>query len=217
MWQPGDPIEEGEELEYDRSSYQCFHQLGFEWPCLSFDLMSDNLGDNRKSFPLTQYMVAGTQAPMARGQVLAIARLARMGQGGHGDKAKKEEASEDEDEMSDSDDDDDNGEEPPLMAFRQLAHPGCVNRVRAMPQQPTLVATWSERGTVQVLPPTPLTSLSPFPSSPFNQRCWPSYGRFGTWPHSWQRLRRRHRPPVCRKRSLPSTRSSPGKLSEAMR
>ena len=61
VWQPGDPIEEGEELEYDRASYQCFHQLGLEWPCLSFDLLPDNLGAPRTAFPFTQFFAAGTQ------------------------------------------------------------------------------------------------------------------------------------------------------------
>jgi ribosome assembly protein RRB1 len=56
--------------------------------------------------------------------------------------------SEDEDGMSDSDDEDE--DEPPVMHHRQIAHPGGVNRVRAMPQQPSVVATWSEKGTVQV-------------------------------------------------------------------
>ena len=52
-------------------------------------------------------------------------------------------------DMSDSDEEDD-PEGPPVMHFRQIAHPGGVNRTRVMPQQPNIVATWSERGTVQV-------------------------------------------------------------------
>mmetsp|Transcript_14499 Transcript_14499/g.36672 ORF Transcript_14499/g.36672 Transcript_14499/m.36672 type:complete len:448 (-) Transcript_14499:31-1374(-) len=147
VWQPGDPIEEGEELEYDRASYQCFHQLALEWPCLSFDILRDNMGAPRTTFPLTQYMVAGTQAPNARGQTMVIAKLDRMGQGRHGDKAQEDEGAED-DEMSDSDGEED--DQPPIMHHRLISHPGSVNRIRAMPQQPSLVATWSERGTVQV-------------------------------------------------------------------
>eukprot|EP00951_Prasinocladus_malaysianus_P017577 scaffold138773_cov39-Prasinocladus_malaysianus.AAC.1 len=60
-----------------------------------------------------------------------------------------EESDDDDEEMSDSDSDDEaNGEEPPQMHLRQIAHPGGVNRVRAMPQQGSVVATWSEKGTV---------------------------------------------------------------------
>lgn len=148
VWQPGDPVGEEEELEYDRASYQCFHPLGLEWPCLSFDILRDDLGAPRTTFPFTQYMVAGTQAPNPRGQLLSIVKLDKMGQGKHGDKAKQKGDSEDEDGMSDSDDEDE--DEPPVMHHRQIAHPGGVNRVRAMPQQPSVVATWSEKGTVQV-------------------------------------------------------------------
>lgn len=49
--------------------------------------------------------------------------------------------------MSDSDGEED--DQPPIMHHRLISHPGSVNRIRAMPQQPSLVATWSERGTVQ--------------------------------------------------------------------
>ena len=38
----------------------------------------------------------------------------------------------------------------PRLHARLLKHHGGVLRVRAMPQQPTLVATWSDSGTVQV-------------------------------------------------------------------
>lgn len=33
---------------------------------------------------------------------------------------------------------------------KMVAHQGCVNRIRAMPQQPHIVATWSDSGYVQV-------------------------------------------------------------------
>lgn len=45
---PGvDTIEEGEELEHDPSAYVLYHCLTPEWPCLSFDIMTDPLGHNR--------------------------------------------------------------------------------------------------------------------------------------------------------------------------
>ena len=49
VWRPGvDQIAEGEELEYDSSAYIMYHSLQAEWPCLSFDIVRDNLGESRQ-------------------------------------------------------------------------------------------------------------------------------------------------------------------------
>lgn len=49
VWRPGiDKLEHGEDLEYDPSAYIMYHALRTEWPCLSFDIIKDNLGDNRQ-------------------------------------------------------------------------------------------------------------------------------------------------------------------------
>ena len=49
VWRPGiDKLPDGEELEYDPSAYFMYHSLRTEWPCLSFDILKDNLGDNRQ-------------------------------------------------------------------------------------------------------------------------------------------------------------------------
>lgn len=62
VYLPGKPIEDGEELVCDESAYIMLHQAKTGAPCLSFDIIADNLGADRVSFPLTGYIVAGTQA-----------------------------------------------------------------------------------------------------------------------------------------------------------
>lgn len=49
--------------------------------------------------------------------------------------------------MSDSDDDLD---DDPILECRTVKHQGCVNRIRAMPQQPNIVGTWSDSSNVHV-------------------------------------------------------------------
>lgn len=51
-----------EELEADESVYHMRHTMRVNWPCLSFDVLKDNLGDERRRFPATVSIVAGTQA-----------------------------------------------------------------------------------------------------------------------------------------------------------
>jgi len=62
VYMPGQTLPEGEELEYDASAYSMYHAMKPEWPCLTFDIIKDNLGSNRTRFPHTVYCVAGTQA-----------------------------------------------------------------------------------------------------------------------------------------------------------
>lgn len=56
---------EDEELICDESAYVMLHQAHTGAPCLSFDVIQDNLGDIRDTFPMTTYIVAGTQAAKA--------------------------------------------------------------------------------------------------------------------------------------------------------
>src|SRR5690554_4919831 len=59
-------LEPGQTLSPDLTTYEMLHALSTPWPCLSFDIIKDNLGDNRTIFPATMYAVAGTQADAKR-------------------------------------------------------------------------------------------------------------------------------------------------------
>ncbi|CAI6007075.1 unnamed protein product [Closterium sp. NIES-65] len=167
VWRPGvDDMEEGEELQFDPTAYNCLHQFRLNWPCLSLDVVPDSLGDNRKTFPHTLFFVAGTQAPTADGNVVAAVRLANISKMRHRRDAEEDDEDEGDDDSSSSDEDDDDdpsamgGEgagvfripKPgkPIMQARSVVHYGGVNRIRCMPQQPHIAASWSDSGRVQV-------------------------------------------------------------------
>lgn len=65
VYLPGKPLDADEELVCDESAYVMLHQARTGAPCLSFDVIRDQLGGNRDAFPLSCYIVAGSQAAKA--------------------------------------------------------------------------------------------------------------------------------------------------------
>lgn len=166
MWRPGlDPLGEDEELDYDPTAYDCLHRFALEWPCLSFDLLRDNLGGPRAAFPHTVFMAAGTQAAQPRANHIAVLKLAALGQGRHGKReGKRRRGSDDgsdsgsssEDEGSGSDsmdasDDEEDREPPARMHYRLVQQSNGINRLRAMPQRPGVLAVWQDNKQVRLL------------------------------------------------------------------
>ena len=48
VYRPGvDKLDEGEVLDYDSGAYKLYHAMNVEWPCLSFDIIEDRLGQGR--------------------------------------------------------------------------------------------------------------------------------------------------------------------------
>lgn len=47
VYLPGQALQEGEVLDYDPRAYRMYHSLSSEWPCLSFDVLPDQLGNDR--------------------------------------------------------------------------------------------------------------------------------------------------------------------------
>lgn len=140
VFRPGvDNLEEGETLEMDPSAYVMYHSTGCEWPCLSFDIIPDKLGPARSKFPLSATVVAGSQADKPNNNKLYVLKLSNLTK----TQPKKVES---DDESDDSDDE----PELPNLQVARIPHYGGVNRVRTMPQEPHLVATWSEVGKVNI-------------------------------------------------------------------
>jgi ribosome assembly protein RRB1 len=139
VWNPMDrPLQDDETLDYDSSAYTMYHSLKTEWPCLSVAVIKDNLGASRTSFPMTSYLCAGTQADKHENNKLTVMKISDMC------KTSRDE------EDSDADSDDEALDMDPVMQTRSVAHPGACNRVRVMPQKPSVVATWAETGKVHV-------------------------------------------------------------------
>lgn len=120
---PGRPLAEGEELVCDPSAYVMLHQAQTGAPCLSFDIIPDGYGQNRDTFPLTSYLVAGTQAEQTHVNSLIVMKLSNLHRTNKG---------EDKDQEDDEDSDDEDENKNPQMAAALIKHMGCTNRIRVI-------------------------------------------------------------------------------------
>ncbi|WAR58972.1 hypothetical protein PtB15_10B314 [Puccinia triticina] len=125
----GSKLAEDEELVADPTAYKMLHSLSLTWPALSFDVLRDDLGEQRSRMPHSACIVAGTQAEMSGDvdqdeiMIMKWEGLSRM---------RKDPTLEDEDEEEDEEEEDeDEVEEEPTLSFRTIPHKGSVNRVKA--------------------------------------------------------------------------------------
>ncbi|KAH8507755.1 hypothetical protein H0E87_010060 [Populus deltoides] len=157
VWQPGvDKLGEEEELECDPTAYNSLHAFHIGWPCLSFDVVRDSLGLLRTDFPHTVYFVAGTQAEKPDWNSIGIFKVSNVS-GKQRELVPSKTTAGDSDmdtDNSDSDEDSEDEEEggsaTPVLQLRKVAHRGCINRIRAMTQNPHICASWSDAGYVQI-------------------------------------------------------------------
>ena len=71
-------LQKDEILEPDDSVYIMRHTMNVNWPCLSFDVLRDNLGDERRKFPATAYVLAGTQADVPKNNQLSVFKMSSL-------------------------------------------------------------------------------------------------------------------------------------------
>ncbi|XP_058456193.1 glutamate-rich WD repeat-containing protein 1 [Malaya genurostris] len=143
IYLPGRKLNNDEELVCDESAYVMLHQAHTGAPCLSFDIIADPLGDDRETFPLSAFLVAGTQAARTHINSVIVMKMFNL------HRTSKER---DEDEETDSDEESDDEEDKrPHMNCALIKHPGCVNRIRSTTfNNSHYVATWSEMGRVNI-------------------------------------------------------------------
>lgn len=94
-------------------------------PCLSFDVIEDDIGANRGDFPVTCFVVAGTQAPSAKENNIIVMKMSNL------HRTLQKDASDSEDESSEESEDEEEDEtKVPRLDYASIAHFGCVNRIR---------------------------------------------------------------------------------------
>ncbi|KAK3058992.1 Ribosome assembly protein rrb1 [Extremus antarcticus] len=148
-------LDAGQTLAPDLSTYELLHTLEPTWPCLSFDILKDSLGDNRKSYPATVYAVGGTQAAQGRERENQIMVMKLSGLSRNDQAAQLN---------SDSEDDDDDEEtSDPILETKSIPLTSTTNRIRAhqSPQSSsstpatTLTAAMQESGDILIHDITP--------------------------------------------------------------
>lgn len=138
VYLPGTQLREGEILEVDRSAYEMLHDLHVKWPALSFDVLWDTLGQERRTYPGTMYLVAGTQADSAKHNELQIIKLSNLSKSFVDDSSS----------ISSSE----SITSEPSLEFRAIPVLGGTNRVRATQQTDFdhVVATMMDTGAVHI-------------------------------------------------------------------
>jgi ribosome assembly protein RRB1 len=76
---PGTKLEEGEFLAPDLSTYPLLHSFVPTWPSLSFDILRDNDGEERRGYPVSCALVAGTQAGDPTANEVTVMRWEGLG------------------------------------------------------------------------------------------------------------------------------------------
>ena len=166
---PGLKYGPDEHLVPDNSVYLALHSLSYAWPCLSFDVLRDDLGSDRASFPHTAWVVAGTQAGEVPGQGRAKDEVVVM-RLGNLSRTQNDDGADDEDEEEEEREDDGGTDEDATLDFLTIPHVGSVNRIRAAPTSampdPYHAATFSETGKVHVFDVRPYIDTLAGPSRP---------------------------------------------------
>lgn len=158
VYLPGMQLAEGEVLEPDMSAYQMLHSMTSEWPCLSLDPLRDGLGEERSTFPMTAWLVAGSQADRpSNNQLLLMKWTGLTGRQRSSMRSSvSEDYSEDEDEEDESSEDDEDAAAPTNHVAIIPHKTGAINRVKACrsvdPSNNALLAaaTWSDEGAVHL-------------------------------------------------------------------
>jgi len=134
VYLPGKPIEEGEELTFDKSAYVMYHAAATGAPCLSFDIVVDEDMQLQMEFPINCDIVCGTQSH-GKPNMLLLMKMMNL--------TKMDEDSDSEDSFIE--------EVEPMLYTLSFKHTGDVNRIRYIKLgEKKIAATWSSVGNVEI-------------------------------------------------------------------
>lgn len=140
------PLGPDEVLEADPSVYEMLHNVNMPWPCLTLDILPDNLGDERRTYPASLYVTTATQAAKAKDNAMISMKLSSL--------AKTLVRDDD-----DSDSDDDDVDTDPIMVSDQTPLKSTTNRIRVSPHAQStgeyLTAVLQENGEVSIFDQSP--------------------------------------------------------------
>jgi ribosome assembly protein RRB1 len=131
---PSFHMEKDEILDFDATAYEMYHSMNVEWPCLSFAFLKNSLEMENLHFPLTTYMVSGTQADQSHNNKLWVMKWSQLNK------------------MKHDQDSDESDEEDPILNYKELKLNAGVNRLKMMPssQKSHVVALWLDSGHVSL-------------------------------------------------------------------
>ncbi|QPG77212.1 hypothetical protein FOA43_004619 [Brettanomyces nanus] len=136
------PLGPDEVLEPDPSVFEMLHNVNMPWPCLTLDVLPDNLGSERRGYPATMYLVTATQASRPKDNEIIVMKLSSL----------TKTLEKDDNEDDDDDDEDDVNNRGPILESEIIPLKSTTNRIRVNPfAQQTgqyLTATANESGEV---------------------------------------------------------------------
>lgn len=138
------PLGPDEVLEADPTVYEMLHNVNMPWPCLTLDVLPDNLGSERRTYPASVYVTTATQASRGKDNELITMKLSSL--------SKTLVKDEDDDEDEDEDNEDNNVD--PIMDSETIPLKHTTNRIRVSPHAletgEYLTAALSESGEVLI-------------------------------------------------------------------
>merc|ERR1719479_643247 len=102
----------------DDQAYLVYHQATLGPPCLTLDVIPDELGNDRSGYPLTVYGVAGTQTQKSTSNSIIVFKMHNL----HENKRRSKKSEEDSDGEDSEEEDENDPEKKPKLKVAGIKH-----------------------------------------------------------------------------------------------